>query len=373
MKKDRELQLFAMTAPGLEEVCAGELAPLVTGGVQPVPGGVEFRGGLREIYLANLWLRSASRVLVRVDFFRCRSFPELFQRARRQPWGQFLRPHDPFTVQASSRGSRLFHTGRLAECVGEAVGGALGGEAVAPATTGQRLLVRLEDDLCQLSVDSSGELLHRRGYRQERAPAPLRETLAAGMLLLAGWAGGEALVDPLCGSGTLPIEAALLAAGRPPGAERSFAFMDWPGYRPGLWQALLTEAAGRQTVPEVRIEGSDRDSEVMALARRNAERAGVGTSLQWQNASLEERVLPPGPGLLVANPPYGERLGRAQDLPRLFAALGALCRRGGAGWSCLFLAPDAALARATGLTLQRLERFSNGGIEVLLYLGHAAQ
>ena len=368
MKKDRDLQLFAITAPGLEPVCAGELAACGVAGVQPVPGGVEFRGSLREIYRVNLWLRSASRVVVRVDSFRCRSFPDLFQRALRQPWGQFLRPQTPFTVRASSRGSRLFHTERLADCVREAVCRALGSPVQPAAAEGQRLLVRFEDDVCQLSVDSSGELLHRRGYRQERAPAPLRETLAAGMLLLAGWDGREVLVDPLCGSGTLPIEAALLAARRPPGAGRSFAFMDWPGYRPGLWQALLAEAARERLPPAVTIAGSDRDPEVLAAARRNASRAGVAELLQLDCAPLEGLVLPPGPGMLVANPPYGARLGRDQDLPRLFAGLGDLCRQGGRSWRCLFLAPTEDLARATGLALRFLARFSNGGIEVLLYL-----
>lgn len=369
MKKDRNLQLFAITAPGLERVCAGELAACGLAGGRPVPGGVEFCGDLRAIYQANLWLRTASRVVVRVDEFRCRSFPDLFRHARRQPWGQFLRPQTPFTVRASSRGSRLFHTERIAETVREAVCRSLGLPAQPPAAEGQRLLVRFEDDLCQLSVDSSGALLHRRGYRQEPAPAPLRETLAAGMLLLAGWDGREALLDPLCGSGTLPVEAALLAARRPPGAGRSFAFMDWPGYRPGLWQALLTEAVQQREGPAMSIAGSDRDPAMVAVARRNAARAGVAEVLQFSCSPLERLVLPPGPGLLVANPPYGARLGRDQDLAGLFAALGDLCRQGGAGWRCLFLAPTEDLARATALELRSLATFSNGGIEVMLYLG----
>ncbi len=369
MKKDFELQLFAIVTPGFEAVCAGELTALGAAGVRPVHGGVEFRGRLRDIYRANLWLRTASRVVARVDSFRCRSFPELFQRVLHQPWGQFLRPQAPFTVGASSRGSRLFHTGRIADCVRDAVGRTLGCPAQPARDEGQRLLVRLEDDLCQLSVDSSGELLHRRGYRQDAAPAPLRENLAAAALLLAGWEGREALVDPLCGSGTFPIEGALLAARQPPGAGRSFAFMDWPGYRPGLWQALLTGAAKAQLVPAVTIAGSDRDPEVLAAARRNADRAGVGPLLRLECFSLETLNLPPGPGLLVANPPYGARLGRGQDLDRLFAALGDLCRRGGAGWRCLFIAPDDGLARATGLDYRPLARFSNGGLEVVLNLG----
>jgi len=366
MKKDCEQPLFAITAPGLETLCAGELTALGLAN-RPVPGGVEFHGGLREIYLANLWLRTATRVVVRMDSFRCRSFPELFQRTRRLPWGQFLRPQTRLEVSASSRGSRLFHTDRIADTVRDAIGHPPGDPAGSSAPGTQRLLVRFEDDVCQLSVDSSGELLHRRGYRQDAAPAPLRETLAAAMLLLAGWDGREPLYDPLCGSGTLPIEAALLAGRRPPGAKRTFAFMNWPGYRAGLWQALQVEAVRQQAAPETVIAGSDRDPAVLAAARRNAGRAGVEGLLQLRCAALETLELPPGPGLLIANPPYGARLGRGEDLQRLFAALGAACRRGGAGWRCLFLAPEAGLARATGLDLRPLAQFSNGGIEVVLF------
>ncbi|AMV73182.1 THUMP domain-containing protein [Desulfuromonas carbonis] len=366
MKKDRERPLFAITAPGLETLCAGELTTLGLAN-RPVPGGVEFRGGLREVYLANLWLRTATRVVVRLESFRCRAFPELFQRARRLPWGQFLRPQTRVEVSASSRGSRLFHTDRIADTVREAITQALGEAAGSAPAPEQRLLVRFEDDICQLSVDSSGELLHRRGYRQDAAPAPLRETLAAAMLLCAGWDGRERLIDPLCGSGTLPIEAALLAGHRPPGANRSFAFMAWPGYRAGLWQALQVEAMRHRADPGPLITGSDHDPVVLGAAQRNAERAGVDELLQLRCAPLETLQLPPGPGLLIANPPYGARLGRDQDLERLFAALGTVCRRGGAGWRCLFLTPDAGLARATGLDARPLAQFSNGGIEVVLF------
>lgn len=369
MKKDRNLALFAVTAPGLEGCCAEELRELGMAGIVTVAGGVEFAGGLRDLYRANLWLRCASRVLVRLASFRCRAFPDLYQRIARQPWGQFLRPGTPFSVSAASHGSRLFHTERIVATATAAVHHALGGEVPAADQAGQRLLVRIEDDVCQLSVDGSGALLHRRGYRQDAASAPLRETLAAGLLRLSRWDGAEALVDPLCGSGTLPIEAALLAARRPPGSGRRFAFMDWPGYRPGLWQALLLEARQAQREPPGVILGSDRDPEVVTAARANALRAGVGDWLQLECRALETVRLPPGPGLLVANPPYGARLEAGRDLAPLFAALGRLCLQGGSGWRCAFLAPDAGLARATGLQLKSLGRFSNGGIGVTLWEG----
>jgi putative N6-adenine-specific DNA methylase len=368
MKKHRILQLFAVTAPGLEEVCARELAALGLAASEVVPGGVGFSGGLREIYLANLWLRTASRILVRVAAFRCRSFPELFQATAHLPWGQFVKPGHRVRVKAVSHRSRVFHTDRIIESVTAGVERALGPPA-APVGRGEQLvLARFSEDLCQLSIDTSGDLLHRRGYREEAAHAPLRETLAAGVLHLLGWNGREALVDPCCGSGTFPIEAALLAARIPPGARRDFAFMAWPGFRPGLWQALITGAAGLREEPTVSIRGSDQDSLAVAAATRNAARAGIDPLVRLETAELAELRLPPGPGLLLCNPPYGERLGADQDLEPLYRTLGAVFRRAGAGWRCAFLTPRRDLAQATGLNPRPLARLRNGGLEIELHV-----
>jgi putative N6-adenine-specific DNA methylase len=363
----KEMSLFAVTAPGLEGVCAAELTALGLAGEEQ-HGGVAFAGGLRELYLANLWLRSASRVLVRVAEIKSRDFPDLFNHLRRLPWGRFIKAETRVRVRASSHRSRLQHTGRIAETVAEAVDRALGRAQAPHEGEEQLVLARFEDDVCLLSVDASGELLHRRGYREETAHAPLRETLAAGILLLLGWDGSETLVDPMCGSGSFPIEAALLARRRPPGAERSFAFMNWPRYRPGLWQALLSEALRRQRSAPVAILGRDRDGAAVAAARRNAARAGEGETVRIEDGKLAELELPgDGPGLLLCNPPYGERLGRDEDLVALYRTLGVVgCRP---GWRMAFICPDPALARATGLAVRPVAQLVNGGIPVTLYAG----
>lgn len=367
MKRSNET-FFAVTPPGLEGGCAGELTSLGMAEVRCVAGGVEFAGDLRDLYRANLWLRSASRVLVRIGEFRCRDFPEFFRRGVRLPWGRFIRPGTPVEVRASSHRSRLIHTGRIGETVIESIHRALGNP---PSCSGggQLVLVRLEDDLCRISVDSSGELLHRRGYRLHAGPAPLRETLAAGILLLLGWDGSVPLLDPMCGSGTFLIEGAHLALGRAPGGGRCFAFMEWPGWRPGLWQALLHEAGQGGVSAPPPIRGSDRDRAVLDVCRENAQRAEVLSFLEIAAGDLADLRPREQEGLLVCNPPYGGRLSDGEDLIPFFRTLGEVCRRF-RGWKVAFLSPDDRLTRATALPVTVVARLSNGGIPVALVTAH---
>ncbi|MEZ4600074.1 MAG: class I SAM-dependent RNA methyltransferase [Syntrophotaleaceae bacterium] len=367
--KNRIDQLFAVTAPGLESVCAEELALLgLTNRI--VPGGVEFSGGLREIYLTNLWLRCSSRILVRWEEFRCRDFPALYRKALLLPWGRYLKKETPLKIRVTCHRSRLQHTGRIAETLRQAADRALGrASSDLAAESDQWLMVRMEDDVCRLSVDSSGELLHRRGYREDIGPAPMRETLAAGILRLLQWNGGVPLVDPMCGSGTFPIEAALLAGHYAPGSRRSFAFMKWPRYRPGLWQALLNEASSSALEVETLIAGSDCDNLVVAAAARNAERAGVRGKIVLSRAELGELQPVEGPGLVLCNPPYGTRLGCDRELVSLYRRLGKTCRESFKGWRFAMICPDPNLAKATGIPLRQLSMLRNGGIEVALLTG----
>lgn len=367
MKKTED-RLFAIVPPGLESICAGELQALDLAGVEVVAGGVEFSGGLRELYLANLWLRSASRVVVRLGSLRSRDFPDFYRKLVRLPWGRFLRADSGVQVRATSHGSRLMHSGRIAETVEAAINRALGREATPQSGPAQLVLVRFEADLCQVSIDSSGELLHRRGYREETAQAPLRETLAAALLLQLQWDGSTPLVDPMCGSGTFVIEAALLARKLPPGRARRFAFMNWPRYRPGLWQALLLEA-GRQARPlTVAIVGADRDPRAVAAARRNAERAGVADDVRLECVELARLRAPAGCGLMLANPPYGARLESGSDLAPLYREFGQAWRGAFAGWRAALLCPAEAPLAKTGFALRPLALLHNGGLAVTLFV-----
>jgi putative N6-adenine-specific DNA methylase len=376
-----DMDIFAVTVPGLEAVCAAELSGLGIAG-ELVDGGVAWRGDLRSVYRANLCSRTASRVLVRVGEFRARTFAELERHAGRLPWSRFLEPGAAVALRVTARKSRLYHTGAVAERIGRV----LATEAGVVASVAKRddeedddvaqsllFVVRFLRDVCTVSVDASGALLHQRGYRQALAKAPLRETLAAALLLASGWRGDTALIDPLCGSGALPIEAALLARSIAPGlanAElrpRSYAFESWPGFDGALRDDVV--AAARAVVRPaagVPILGSDRNAGAIAASVANAARAGVEADVEFMQRPLAELQPPAGldGGHLVTNPPYGVRVGEAAELSALYAELGTVARVRLSGWTVALIAAEQRLASATGLPLRELLATRNGGIPV---------
>jgi putative N6-adenine-specific DNA methylase len=351
------------------------------------------------MYAANLWLRTPGRIVVRLARFHASTFHELERRAKRVPWMAFLPVSGTVRVRATCRKSRLYHSDAVAERVLAAIAlaapGALRTEAQSgagddadqedidareadaavsgtvdgAATPGQLFFVRIVDDECEISADTSGELLHRRGYRQETGKAPLRETLAAAMVLASGWKPTEPLIDPLCGSGTIAIEAALLARGIAPGLRRRFAFMEWPTFEKERWDKILGQAqdaaAGKRL--ELDILGADRDSGAIEAAARNAERAGVAGDTRFEvrplSASLQELEGLQKPGWILANPPYGVRLGEPDTLGNLYAKLGSRLKSA-EGWRLGILTSDVALARQTGLPLRARFSTRNGGISV---------
>lgn len=360
--------LFAVVAPGLEGVCARELSRLGVADAEVVAGGIAFRGKLQTIYQANLWLRSASRVLVRFGEFRCRAFPDLYKQAARLPWGRFVRPGTPLSFRVSCRGSRLMHTARVAETLHAAAQKSLGTSVAAQASTSQQVLVRIFDDQVTLSVDSSGELLHRRGYRRAVTKAPLRETLAAGILMLLDWQAEEPLADPMCGTGSFVLEAAMLAAHRAPGLEREFAFMQWPGYRDGLWRQLCTEARRQQQAIVAPLEGTDQDASAIDAARANLSRLDLEGLVCFRQRELADSPVYPGIGLVVCNPPYGRRLVPEESLLSFYRAFGQHVQRAYPGWRVALLCPESFLVNATRLPFDKVTALKNGGLQVGLYL-----
>ena len=240
----------------------------------------------------------------------------------------------------------------------------------------QLFIVRILHDQVEISADSSGELLHRRGYRKEIAKAPLRETLAAAMILASGWRRGEPLLDPMCGSGTIPIEAALIARGSAPGLQRRFQFMNWPSFDEGRWSDLLENARGsvRHSIESVR--GNDRDAGAIRAAARNAERAGVADTIQFGVKAISGSIteledVANGVGWVLTNPPYGIRIGESEDLRDLYAKLGTGLRAK-RGWRFGILTSDTALVRQTRLPMVPRFNTSNGGIPVSFLVGEKA-
>jgi putative N6-adenine-specific DNA methylase len=236
----------------------------------------------------------------------------------------------------------------------------------------QLFVVRIVNDECEVSADSSGDLLHRRGYRQETAKAPLRETIAAAMVLASGWKGNEPLLDPMCGSGTIPIEAAMIARKMAPGLSRNFQFMNWAGFDAKRWNRILEDARAAVTDFSGEILGSDRDSGAVQAAARNAERAGVSENLRFSTeavsgsiAAIDDSVR--DSGWILTNPPYGVRVGESDDLRNLYATLGSALRSK-PGWRLGVLTSDSALVRQTRLSLRPRFSTSNGGIPVSYFV-----
>jgi len=230
---------------------------------------------------------------------------------------------------------------------------------------GVLVLVRLVNDLCTISIDSSGELLHKRGYRQETAKAPLRETLAAAMLLASGWNGSIPLIDPFCGSGTIPIEAALLSSHIPPGINREFAFMRWPGFERDQWQNLLSIARKEIIPPTTLISGYDRDAGAITIASSNAARAGQKDVILFIQQPISALTASETPGWIITNPPYGLRVTSGRDLRDLYARFGEILRVNFTGWQAGILVSDPRLGGNLGLPVPQLTfRFINGGIPV---------
>jgi putative N6-adenine-specific DNA methylase len=361
---EKKQRCFAIVAPGLETLAGTELSRLGVAVEQQVNGGVSFRATTRQLYAANLQLRTVSRIVTRVARFRATAFWELEKQASKLPWGDWIAAGREVEFSVTSHQSKLYHQRAIAERLFGAMAGKVNGVRPATSESAQLVLARLERDEVVISLDSSGDLLHQRGYRLATGKAPLRETLAAAMLLGAGWDGSTPLIDPFCGSGTIPIEAALIARRIPPGWFRGFGFEQWPGFDPAVWKSLRAKAAdGILPSAPSSILGSDRDAGAVAAAAANAERAGVSHDISLACQALSRVEVPPGPGWLISNPPYGVRVGEANRLRDLYARLGQVARQE-PGWSTGLLVSDIRLARHSGLELDEVWRSRNGGIPV---------
>jgi putative N6-adenine-specific DNA methylase len=360
-----KLSLFAATAPGLEHFVHAEALALDLAQTAIVPGGVEITTEERGAVRLLLSLRTASHLLARVAKFRADRFDRFEREVKKIDWCAWLAPGAPRRVRATAERSRLYHTNaiveRLERFLDDAIGAADPGSSVAPVP----IAARFVKDTCTLSIDLSGEPLHRRGYRLDPGRAPLRDDLAAALVMASGWDGARPLVDPFCGSGTIAIEAAMVAARIAPGLTRPFAM---EGTRLGS-AALFTEeralARERITAPVAAIVAADRDPRAIARTRENAERAGVLPFLSVIHAPLSELDLG---GLtrpaIVTNPPWGERIDEGPGLERLYAALGALVRRLGPGATLAFAAHDRDLARRVGMPVTSAFLTDAGGMKL---------
>ena len=347
--------------PGLEPVAQHELEAL---GVRAktTPGALTFEADLASGAAMARSLRTANHLTCEVLTGRARSLDELANAVREADWRPFLRLRDEVELATHTARSRLSRRDMVEKKVLNAIHDQLRGggvRALPPSRPHrkQRLQIHLEDDKLRISIDAGGERLGVRGWRQAQGKAPLRENLAASMLMLAGWDGEEALLDPFCGSGTILIEAALLAAGRPPGVGRPYAYEAWPAL---LGSAPPRPSGRRAHGPSAPIVGSDRHGPALADAHQNAERAGV--SIQLVQADVSDPPVPASTGLVLTNPPYGLRLGN--QVAGVYKALGRALSGPLSGWRAMFICPDAELARLVSPRIFPITSFSNGGTRV---------
>jgi 23S rRNA (guanine2445-N2)-methyltransferase / 23S rRNA (guanine2069-N7)-methyltransferase len=375
---------FATCPKGLEYLLRDELTALGAADVREALAGVHFSGILETAYRACLWSRLASRILLPLAEFDAASDDALYAGVQSIDWSTHLAPHATLAVDANTSQSKLTHSQYLAQRVKDAVVDQFRqrGHARPDVDTEEpdvRINLRLRRDRAVVSIDLAGAPLHRRGWRHTQGEAPLKENLAAAMLLRAGWpamyAQGGALLDPMCGSGTLLIEGALMAADVAPGLKRDYyGFLGWQQHDIGVWRGLLDEAKQRAEtgLPALRscFFGSDADPRMVQMAKRNAQEAGIAGFFTLDRHDVQQVRPPAGfaQGLVITNPPYGERLGEREQLPRLYRALGETLRDHFTGWRAAVLAGDVELGRATKLRPEKKYALYNGALETVLLI-----
>ncbi len=367
------MDFFVTTAKGVEELVAAELTALGIVVAAVETGGVRITGDMDVCYRANFWLRTASRVLMPLAGFPCDSPRHLYDGVRTISWNDILTPEMTLAVDCNLRDSAMTHSGFVALKTKDAIVDTIRDRHgrrpnVDTRDPDLRVNVHQVKNHCTVSLDTSGTPLDRRGYRLDRNEAPLRETLAAALIMLSGWDGKVPLVDPMCGSGTIPIEAALIAARRAPGLLRSgFAFQRWPGFDVGLWRTILEEASqmALDSLPAP-ILGCDRSAGALKIAGQNSVRAGVAVMINLKQLELSDFAPPPGPGVLLFNPPYGKRLGEEDELKPLYRKIGDVMKQRCTGYTAYLFTGSADLAKCVGLRASRRIVLFNGPIECRL-------
>lgn len=381
--KDKQLNFFATTAKGMELLLAQELRDLGARDIQEVRAGIIFKGSLECGYKACLWSRTANRILLILKSIKAHTAEELYEGIQKIHWPDHLSINNTFVVDflasdsPSGRNAQLIHTHFGALKVKDAIVDQfrnLKGErpSIDPLNPDVRINVYLYGNEATVSIDLSGESLHRRGYREEGSDAPLKENLAAAILLLSDWPSdeGKDFIDPMCGSGTLPIEAALMARRIAPGLLRkSFGFMKWHGHEPLLWQRAVQEAKeakldSKKVLPK--IIGYDKDPRVIRVAISNLIKAGLKDAVHFEQRELSDCEPSGAKGILVANPPYGERLGEVEELRSLYRQLGDVMKQRFKGWQGYIFTSNADLAKSVGLRTAKRFILYNGPIECRL-------
>ena len=371
MSSSRSEAFFASAPRGLEGLLLREISALKGENAAAVAGGVLFAGDWATCYRVNLWSRIASRVLWRIASFEYRNEQDIYAAARSIDWPRYFPVERTLRVNLTAQKSPLksleFATLRIKDAVCDRFRDQLGRRPdVERAAPDVRVHAYLEGTSATLYLDTSGEPLFKRGWRHGAADAPLRENLAAGIIMLTGWKPGEPLLDPMCGGATLLVEAATMARGRAPGERRAFGFQKLEPFDPVVWEKVKKEERPMEKAP-LRLFGSDTDPKALNAARRNLAEAGVERWVQLERSDVLERAAPADGGVMVANPPYGERMGSADELAAFYPRLGDTLKRHFAGWRCYVFTADLRLPKLIRLQPSKRTPLFNGALECRLY------
>lgn len=363
-------KFFAVTSKGLADVLALEIAALGFKAHEKGPAGVSFEANWEGCYLANLNFRTATRILLPVLDFPAYQPEDLYNNIKKHDFTKYISVKDTFAIDASVRDSSFHDQRFVAMKVKDAIVDQFRDKFderpdVDTKNPDLNIMVKIVKNQVSVAVDTTGDNLSQRGYRQEAGEAPLREHLAAGLIRMTGWDEKTPLVDPMCGSGTLLIEAALMLKNIAPGSLRKkFAFQKFANFKPELWDKIVTETLDKErNVADIQLYGYDRDSKVIRLARRNAERAGVEDLINFQPGAVDMLERPVEKGLMILNPPYGERLGASEELKDVYRDLAYTLKRQFKGWSCWLLSGNEELTKELKLKASRRIPVFNGAIE----------
>ena len=368
----KNVELIAPCHFGMEAVLKREIADLGYEITEVEDGKVTFCGDLSAVCRANIFLRTTERVLIKVARFRAETFEELFQGTKNVPWEEFLPEHAKFWVaKANSIKSKLFSPSDIQSIMKKAMVERMKSvyhrERFPEDGPSYALRVTIIKDIVTIGIDTSGESLHKRGYRKFTSKAPVTETLAAAILLLSPWKSDRILVDPFCGSGTFPIEAAMIGAGIAPGAKRSFAAEAWPLIPASLWKQAREEAeAGVKTDVSLQIQGYDLDPAMIEGARENARNAGVESLIHLQVRDVRDLHSTKKYGFVITNPPYGERLEEKEAMPALYQEMGKAFR-GLDTWSFYILTGYEDAEKHLGRKADKNRKIYNGMLKTYLY------
>lgn len=359
------MEIYLVCPPGLERSLLSEVQEKGFKHKSIETGGITLKGDWSDVWRANLVLRGASRVLVRIGGFRAVHLAQLDKRARKFPWQDFLRPDVSVRLEATCRKSKIYHQKAAIERIARALSEAAG---IPVAEEGEiTLKIRIFEDFCTFSLDTSGELLHKRGAKAALNKAPMRETLCALLLRECGFQGTEPVVDPMCGSGSFVLEAGEIALGLAAGRNRDFAFEQFAGFDPDEWEKVRSSQPMGKT--DTLFYGFDRDKGAIDRCHENAKRGDLETVCRFSSQPISALVPPvEQPGLVMINPPYGKRIGDVKKLTPLYQSLGKVLRERFKGWRVGLVCNNENLARVTGLPFIKSSLpFNHGGISVKLY------